>query len=346
LAAAGAIGANQRVESITAEPIGQGAGMMGAVTRLRFELGGAGPGRGSVIMKSRSTSDTNRAVADTFRLYEREVRFYSELAPQLVGLVPRCHAALHDATTGDFIIVLEDLADYRCGDQVVGCGVDDARAALDALAMVHARFWHASATSVPDWVPKVTQDPFRRSLIEATAASWPRAVELFGHLMASQVRDAIPDFIDALPAMFAHMGTGPQTLAHTDFRLDNLMFSTRAGRSPVVILDWSSAMVSKGTHDVAFLLSQNVHSELRRAHETELVAHYHRRLCAHGVTDYSAPQCWEDYRSTVLFELFYALVIGGALDVSDARATAFVSALVTRCATTIVDLDLLATLRR
>jgi len=340
LRAAGAIEAERDVTELRLTPIGQGAGMMGSVTRVGYRLAGADGPSGSVVVKSASTSETNRGVARTFRLYEREVRFYRELAPALEGMVPGCHFAEIDPT-GGYLVVLEDLAGYRCGDQVAGCGPRDAREALRTLARFHGSFWGRPIDQMPAWVPLVTDDTFSPALVDTTAACWPTTVERFGHLLPDALRTAIPDFVEALPGLFAWMGLGPQTLAHTDFRLDNLLFSDDHPERPLVVLDWSSVQVSKGVHDVAFLLSQNLTTQDRRTGERDLIAYYHRSLLEHGVDGYTLDECWRDYRRASLFELMYALVIGGALDVSEPRANAFVSALVQRCAATITDLDLL-----
>jgi hypothetical protein len=256
-------------------------------------------------------------------------------------LVPDCYAAEFDDTTGDFAIVLQDMVEYRCGDQVVGCDAVDAEHALDALVLLHSKWWDSPRTSRPSWLPSISDEPFRSAMIGAAEAGWPTALDRFGHLVPPQLRDAMPRFVAALPAMYDTMGSGFQTFAHTDFRLDNLLFATDPGQQPVVVLDWSSVFSSRGTQDVAFLLSQNMTTEARRASEHDLIAHYHDGLCSNGVRDYSLAQCWEEYRFAVLFDLLYAIVIGGTLDVSNERATAFVSALVERCVAAITDLEVL-----
>ena len=53
------------------------------------------------------------------------------------------------------------------------------------------------------------------------------------------------------------------------------------------IIDWQSVAVSRfGTSDVARLLCMGMRPEQRRRHERALLRHYHRALCAHGVSDY------------------------------------------------------------
>jgi aminoglycoside/choline kinase family phosphotransferase len=316
LARHGAFSADAEIRSIEAEPIGQGSGMMGAVTRLHLDYAGEPGAIASVIMKSASSSSTNREVATTFRLYEREVNFYRDVAPSVAEIVPAAYVADVDARSGDYVILLEDLPDYTCGDQVDGCDAESAALALDALVTLHARWWEADAAQRPAWVPLITDELVSPPLIAACAAVAPKTIELFGHLMSQPVRAAVPAFIAALPRLYQEMASGPQTFAHTDYRLDNLLFGRRPEQRPVVVLDWSSVAISKGTHDVAFLLTQNLTIEERRAHERDLVRHYSDALGRNGVTGYSADQAWTDYRLAGLLDFIYALVIGGALELS------------------------------
>ena len=136
-------------------------------------------------------------------------------------------------------------------------------------------------------------------------------------------------------------GRGTQTLIHGDFRLDNILFGVAPEHHPIALVDWQGIIVSKGVHDLAYLLSQNLKTDLRREHERALVADYHARLEQHGVTGYSADECWDDYRLAALWLFEYAIIIGGGLDPANDRGTAFMTGLVERSSQTIVDLDLL-----
>ena len=85
-------------------------------------------------------------------------------------------------------------------------------------------------------------------------------------------------------------------------------------------------------------------SRTRRAHERDLIGHWHATLEKGGVTGYSADQAWEDYRRAVLYLWTVVVVIAGTLDPSNERGRAWMTEMVDRAATTIVDLDLLALL--
>jgi thiamine kinase-like enzyme len=134
------------------------------------------------------------------------------------------------------------------------------------------------------------------------------------------------------------IGRRVQTIIHGDVRLDNLMF----GDDKVVLLDWTLS-ISTGLQDVAYLLSQNVTTDERRAHETELLEHYRQRLAEHGI-DHPLEQIWDDYRTAVLYMFCYAVVIAGTLDPANERGSAFMEKLVERASATFIDHDILAML--
>jgi aminoglycoside phosphotransferase (APT) family kinase protein len=59
--------------------------------------------------------------------------------------------------------------------------------------------------------------------------------------------------------VLAQLRSGPPTLVHNDFRLDNIIF--RPDGTPV-ILDWQVPAIGRGTHDLAFLLAGSMDYDL------------------------------------------------------------------------------------
>jgi hypothetical protein len=337
----GAIGHDDRVIDFTSTPLGEGAGMLGVLARLELRCEQEPPAVPSVVVKWATPVEGNRAVAMTFRMYEREVRFFRELASRVTAGVPACYEAEIELPGGDFVLVLEDLVGYREGDQAAGCNVDDAQLGIDVMARLHSTWWDAAGHPELEWVPTVDGDLHRGGMVPAAAASWEPFVANFRHLLPQEIVDSAPRYLDALDGLHHRMGEGPQTLIHGDFRLDNLLFGTRPGHHPLMLIDWQGVIVSKGAHDLAYLVSQNLVTDARREHERDLVQRYVQQLGAAGVTGYSAEQCWDDYRLASLWLFEYGIIIGGALDPSNERGTAFMTGLVERSVATIMDLDLL-----
>ena len=52
---------------------------------------------------------------------------------------------------------------------------------------------------------------------------------------------------------------------------------------------------------------------MRRAHELDLVAHYHRSLVEFGVQGYSWEQCWRDFEFQIFRPFFSLLTIAPSL---------------------------------
>ena len=129
---AGAIG-EQRVVDIDTAPVG--TGQMADSVRLRLTYDAPAPrAPDSVVGKFTPADETSRATALALRTSEIEVRFYQEVAGTVRVRTPRCYHAAVDTSNAAFVLVLEDMAPARQGDQMAGCGVDDAAVAVAELA--------------------------------------------------------------------------------------------------------------------------------------------------------------------------------------------------------------------
>ena len=117
-------------------------------------------------------------------MYGREVGFYSELSKRTTTQHPVCYFAEHDPETQDAVLLLEDVSTRgRMLDQVAGCSVDDARAAIRSLAQLHAGFWDdASLDDVP-FLLRLCDDPYPGAVAFAYETAWPRVQEFFPELI-------------------------------------------------------------------------------------------------------------------------------------------------------------------
>jgi hypothetical protein len=231
---------------------------------------------------------------------------------------------------------MEDFADNRPGDQVVGADAEQARSAVVALAMFHAQYWDRVDDPALDWVPSTNSPEVRDFMIAGCNAGWDTMVKLFSDVLPDELMAAKEAYLTRLPALYRTMTEGHQTLAHTDYRADNLLFGAESSHRPIVILDWSAVAKSKGVQDLAFFLTQNLSDECRAMHEHELQSLYYETLVGAGVDDYPVEEFNGDYELGVLFNFVYAIVIASALDISNERATRFVGKLASRSADCIV----------
>ncbi len=136
---AGAIEAGH-VAEVSVEPAGQG--QVADCFRCRLHFNRVEPrAPDSVIVKLPARDPTSRESGVAHALYEREVRFYQQLAGVVGITTPHCWYAEIDADTGMFALVLNDLAPAREVDQLSGLSPDDASTALGQLAGLHAARW-------------------------------------------------------------------------------------------------------------------------------------------------------------------------------------------------------------
>jgi aminoglycoside phosphotransferase (APT) family kinase protein len=334
--------------SVTAHalsPLGEGVGMMALLSRVNLTYDAAEAGApATVVAKFAAQNEANRAVSMAFRIYEREALFLRDLAGRSGVPVPAVYAVEFDAASGDFVIIMEDVGGYRMGDQVVGCGPEEAKVILDAIAPLHASFWGKVDDPSLAFVPRVNGDMQRNAMSDACTAGWDECIARFPGAMTPRVRAAKERFLASTGDLHDRMGSRPQTVVHGDVRLDNMMFGTGAGQHPVVVLDWQGTLISAAVQDLGYLFTQNLTTEMRRLHEHDLLAYYHRLITDGGVRDYSLEELWDDYRLAALYLFIYAVVIGGTLDPANDRGLAFMNSLMQRATATIEDLDLLSLL--
>ena len=328
-----------RVTGFSTTPVGEGIGMLGILVRVQLEYDREEPGAPkSLVAKFATPVEGNRSVAMAYHMYEREVGFYKEIAPTIDTAAPKCFAAEVEPVSGDCVLLLEDLSEMRTGDQVAGCDADTAKQIIDAVIPLHAKSWGHPEDLTVESVPRIDGETQSAGITAGCQAGWDPCMANFGHLVADEIKASRDRFLAAVPEIHRMIGRRVQTIIHGDVRLDNIMFD----ESHIVLLDWALS-ISTGLQDVAYLLSQNVTTEERRAHENELIEHYRARLAEHGI-DHPADEAWDDYRTGVLYMFCYAVVIAGTLDPSNERGAAFMEQLVARASATMMDHDILSLL--
>src|SRR5229473_7337484 len=133
---------NAKVASFEYEPIAAGVGFLGKLGRLHLRYAEGGKDLPRTLVVKQPTQDAkSRQLAMMFRFYEREVSFYREVGAAAGIRIPIMHFGAADPQDGNFVLLMEDLAPARVGDQLAGCSAEDARSAVGALAKCHALWW-------------------------------------------------------------------------------------------------------------------------------------------------------------------------------------------------------------
>lgn len=279
-----------RVDAVELAPVG--TGQIGTCFRVLVE-GQDVPQRllAKLPPADRATRDM---LAGTYR---GEVRFYREIAPTVDIRVPACHFGEASPDTGDFVLLLEDLAPAEQGDQIAGCTPTQAHDAVANLAGLHGPRWCDETLTEIEGL--TLDDPDSVALLEEM---YGPTTELFidglGDLLSDEVRETLRACVPVLPRWMAGRG-GRFGLVHGDYRLDNLLFPPDEQRG-VAAIDWQTLSLALPARDLAYFVGTGLAVEDRRTHERDLVETYHRRLTSYGVEGYPLEECWDDYRFSML----------------------------------------------
>jgi hypothetical protein len=128
-----------------------GTGQMSNTFRLTLTYATPSPSNpDTLILKLASLSPTVRKAALSYGFYEREVRFYRDLAPELnLGSASKCYFAAFDPLDGRFSLLLKDAGlDAQVGDDLVGASKEQAFAAVREIARFHGEVLRMSKRGV------------------------------------------------------------------------------------------------------------------------------------------------------------------------------------------------------
>ncbi len=340
LRSSGVLTSNTFVASCAGQPFGEGGGLIGMVGRVKLSYGGEPTDAPTqMICKIPSAVAANRAVAEAFNMYGREVRFYGALADTTSIGHPRCYFAASAKTSSDFVLLLEDLGERRIGDQVLGSDLNDAEVVVDAMAKFHAENWNRTDDTRFAWVTSHANDAQIGGMEAGFAQGWPSFVTEFADVIPANVQRWGHRVGPQTRNILHTLCSGPATICHGDFRLENMFFAAGPAQPDFAIIDWQSITWSSCAQDLAYFLTQSVQLEVRRQHEHDLLARYLDGLRAGGVRDYTADDLFRDYRRATLYLLDFAVVIASTLDLANDRGAAIARALSQRACAALDDLD-------
>lgn len=328
-----------KVTAVRNEIIGVGVGVASAV--YRSHLTGSGC-PASVIVKMPAL-DPNAAFTSTvLRMYIREVRFFKTLAKDVPFRVSKSFYGEVNEETSQFAMVVEDLGNLRAVDQVKGMNIDDARRAVDGLAAMHAKWWGKADALAADGTTISLGDPIYPAIVPMVfAEGWEKCTKEIK--MPDSIMQVGPRFGNAVAPLLASLAKGPNTLAHGDYRADNMFFDEQ---NKLVVLDFQLIGTGIGAYDLAYFITQSIAADDASKHERELFDRW-----IDGVLSGGAPKelvdkkaLWEHYRSAALFCLAYPIVASRGMDLSDKRSFELVDCMNTRFDRAVRELNLVSLL--
>jgi len=321
------------IDAVSTSRIGDG--LVGL--NLRVALTSGDPAvPGSVVIKLPSGDETSKATGIALRNYEREVKFYLQVAGTVDIRIPHCHHGWWDEATGDFMLVLEDMAPAEQGNQITGCTPQMAVAAVEELAGLHAPRWDDSSLDELDWLG-------RRSSaddVNTIAGLWEKFLPDFLAIYATHLDRPRLDLLDAFGTRLQDwMGdrTGPTSVTHGDFRLDNLLFGDGSTAPVVTAVDWQTPGHGPPVADLSYFCGAGLLPEERRVHDRILVEAYRTALAGRGVS-VDADWLWEQYRREAFGGVVMAVIASQVVGESE-RSEAMFAAMATRHLQHALDLD-------
>ncbi len=328
------------IVSIGLEPMGAGKGFTSDMARISLSYAQDSPHLPTTIIAKLPTSfGSIREIAMRTNLYEREIRFYLDVAPGSPIRTPGCIFAEANPEKGGYVLLLEDCSEHTPVDPNL-TGLNDKQAGLISLAIAdfHARWWDDPELASFTWLPKSQEFP----------AEWQ--VDLFRKSWDDCVR--IDEFRRALPEGGFEAGTkmhqrfhllrenSPKdnlSILHADYKADNIFFDKDNPDESIIIFDWGMARTGRSVGDLSILLAFSMTTELRRQVEKEIIGQYHKRLLFKGVSGYSLEECWNDYLKTFLLNATLPIIAFARADQNDVRAKKFFNLIVNRWFSAIVD---------
>ncbi|MHA2038502.1 MAG: phosphotransferase [Promethearchaeota archaeon] len=330
------------IESISREPWGVGEGFVSDMARLTITYDRESPELPkTMIVKMATTYRTALAVALQYNLYEKEIRFYTEIAPKSPIRVPGLIYSDFDSEAKKYILILEDCSCYHIVDQVVGLNYEQTKQAIIAIANFHAHWWDSPDLLSIDWLPKPKDDIIKRVFVDTFRNSWDLAVksEEFLGMIPEGGQEVGEKTYKHFPWLLDDVPEENLTFVHMDFRADNMFFDNENSENPLITIDWGGAIVSGGIVDVAYLLGASLKVDLRRKIEKEMLELYLKQLEENGITGIDFDYLWEYYLRGLISYMWLPPVSFTQLDQSDPRAMELGKAFYNRLFSAILDND-------
>ncbi len=327
---------NSTVKSFSMEMIGEGQAFTGQIARLslNYDIDEESAPK-SLIAKFPASDPNLRTIWNRYHLYEREIRFYKEIAKGIDLRIPRCYYGDLDIEAGESVLILEDITKARVGDNVTGCSFEDAELTFRSLGKFHAAWWESPQLDDIGWIPAFNHGAdYVQGLYQQ---SWGPFLDKFGN----QVHDSFLELGAWLGRNVANirnrLAESPRTLIHGDLRLDNLLFSSSENGTSLIVIDWQFIGRGRSVSDIAYFLVFCLPPEQRRGMEKSLLKIYHSVLIEAGVRGYDFDQFLYDYRLSVLQILQRLVVSVGVLDFTSERGQSLMKAIFERCIAAVDD---------
>jgi hypothetical protein len=302
------------VTAVLSTVIGEGVGYLSSVARVKLTYDQPNAAENgapaTVVVKIEPECEEFRRLGQEFHAFEREIRFYREVAGRVPVRLPKIYFTL--AEPPDFAIVMEDLGYCTAGDQLAGMHERQVLTTARIMGRLQAQFWNNAAIHVLNWMPKTWQ------LWKHFQDHWPSFVEHCRPWLGPEHMLLGRRVSEHFDWIVNEMSAAPPTIVHCDLREDNLLFGSPDTPEEVLIVDWQLAIRGMGAYDMASLQGGSELAAERRGHPLTVLTTWHQTLVSCGVADYSFDDALRHFRLGCLICLtlpvyFHVKVIDGGL---------------------------------
>lgn len=352
------------VESISLRRIGEQVGFNGEVVIVLPEYSGLSASESppaSLVLKIPTTTK-NRILGQTMGLYEKEIRFYRDLQPVLDVRTPKHYcSAVDEADDPDVILerlygmnklpifvirgimalaswfvsghprkyalFIEDLSDFRIGDQAKGCSDEDVRNIVTTMGRLHGQFWGSKELAEMSWIAPYSVTS--RIMQMRYLSSVGRYLKEEGNTLSEKQRDMLGWLKAEGANLTERFDEGPATLLHGDVRLDNICFDDNS--SEVLLFDWQTLLRGPGASDLAYFISATLPVEASEDEVNELIDLYHTSLAEQGVTiDRAELRSQYEIGMLLMFHRILPAIYEGDMELGDERGLPLLQAWIAR----------------
>ncbi len=316
-----------------------GTGQMSECYRVRLTyVDGDAEGPASVVLKVAASDPVSRQTGAALGLYEREVRFYGDIAPRLGGPIAPCFHAAVDTATGAFDLLLGDAGPAIVGDEITGATSEQARLGVVESGRLHGPLLGDEALADAPWLNR--DSPLNQAMIAGLYAGF---IDRYGEEIAPEHRVVCEHLVAAFDGYLAQESAADRIrgLVHGDYRLDNMLFGTAGADRPLTVVDWQTVSWGPALTDLAYFLGCALRTQDRRERYDELLRAYHEALGP--AVPISLAEVAEGVRHQSFFGVMMAIVSSMLVERTERGDRMFMTMLQRNC-DHVLDTDALATL--
>jgi hypothetical protein len=264
------------------------------------------------VAKFSSEIEMVREALRDYRLYQREISFYTHYGSDPGIPTPRFYAALYEAKENRCFLLLEYIAHAHMRDLHEG-SPSDVQLAIRYLAAFHARWWGKKAEL--DGIESENSPDLLERRIQKVNRGFQRVGDKYRKDFGEESFGIVRLWLDHAQALAEYSRKRPLTMCHGSFHRGQILFPD-SDKDKFYVIDWQSVSIDSGPIDLARLIVSGLLPDQRRTHEALFVKLYHEVLLEKGVTNYPLDELWNDYRMGVVSLIIFHTQILADYDVA------------------------------